>query len=208
MRKASGSLSGLPKAGVWRYASGGDEKIGLGPVSVARGLPTRSLLVVLPLKAGERSVELQISADHAEAWHVAPTDRGLVGSFREVRVGTVGYTRSIAGKTTPAVVLVPRKLHVGLVWKQRYAVTGIVFQRDSRVVAKKTVDVGGVPLPTWVIATTETLTGAVHGKDVYKEWWSPDLGLSARIEWNRDFSGSVINVVTDTLTLESPTRLR
>jgi hypothetical protein len=201
--RAKGTLAGMPKAGVWRFSAAGDEKIGFGPLSVARDLPTRALVAVTPLKDGERSVETQLSADHAEAWHVTPSSEGLVGTFREVRVGTVGYTANFSGKTTPSVLLFPKRLHGGQTWKRRYAVTGIVFQRDSKVLRRETIVVGGVAVKAWVVATTETLTGAVHGKDVFKEWWSPELGLAIRTEWRRSFAGTVINLMTLTLTLDS-----
>ena len=208
VRAAPRTLVGVPKAGVWRYSSGGHERIGLGPISVGRDLPGRALVVVTALRNGERSVETLLSSDHSEAWHVTPGADGLVGSFREVSIGTIGYRTSISGKTTPSVLLVPKHLRVGQTWKGQYAVTGIVFLRSSKVLRRETVAVGGVPVRTWVIATTETLTGVVHGEDALKEWWSPDLGLAVKISWHRRFQGSVINGVDDTLGLGSLLPLR
>ena len=46
--------------------------------------------------------------------------------------------------------------------------------------------IGGRPIRTWVIQTKETVTGALHGDEPRKEWWSPALGVDVRVEWHRN----------------------
>ena len=61
----------------------------------------------------------------------------------------------------------------------------------------------GHPLRTWVIQTRETMTGALHGDETRKEWWSPTLALDVRIEWHRNLDGTIVNIVSDTLELKT-----
>ena len=68
--------------------------------------------------------------------------------------------------------------------------------------------VSGRPIRTWVIQTQETVTGALHGDETRKEWWSPALGVDVRVEWHRDLEGTIQNVVSDTLDLKSVAPLR
>jgi hypothetical protein len=59
-----------------------------------------------------------------------------------------------------------------------------------------------------VIQTKETVTGALHGDETRKEWWSPSLALDVKIEWHRNLDGKIVNIVSDTLVLRSLTPSR
>ncbi len=202
VRDATGPASGPPGPGVYRYTSGGDERIGLGPLSVGRSLPTEALLVV---KAGptSRDVEFRISEDHAEGWRIERSEEGIRGAARTIRVGTLGYTREVSGTATPAPLLRPAKFRRDLAWSDTYTVAGIVFRRESKVVGREVKTIAGRTVRTWVIEVRETATGALHGSDERKEWWSPSLGIDVRVEWHRDFDGTIVNIVSDTLELQS-----
>ncbi len=207
VRDGKGTETGTPRPGVYRYASGGDERIGFGPLSVGRKLPADALLVVSP-SPNSRVVDLRVSGDHAEGWRVQSSDVGLKGIARTIRVGTLGYTREVSGTATPPVLLRPAKLKKGQTWQSIYKVGAIVFHRDSKVLDRATMAVGGRPLRTWIIQTRETVTGALHGDETRKEWWSPTLGVDVRVEWHRDLEGTIQNVVSDTLDLKSVDPLR
>jgi len=207
VRDAKGTDAGTPRPGVYQYLSGGDERIGLGPLSVGRKLPSTALLVVSP-SPNSRMMDLRVSGDHAEGWRVQSAPAGLKGIARTIRVGTFGYSRQVSGDAVPPVLLRPAKLKKGQVWSSIYKVGAIVFHRDSKVLDRATVAVKGRPIRTWIIQTQETLTGALHGEETRKEWWSPALGVDVRIEWHRDLDGTIQNVVSDTLDLTSAEPLR
>ena len=208
LRKAHGTATGVPAPGVYRYRSTGSERIGIGPLTVRRTLPGQALVVVRPVTGGVRLVSTELSGDHAEGWRVEPTPDGWVGSYRSLSIGTVGYTRTIAGNALPTVLLVPAKLKVGQTWSSNYTVQGIVFQRDSKVTAKDIVMVGGVAYRVFVLSTRETVTGTLHGVDTLKEWWSPDLGLDLKLDWQRDLNGTIVNIASASLSLLSTTPAR
>lgn len=207
VRDAKGADTGTPRPGVYQYLSGGDERIGLGPLSVGRKLPTSALLVVSPTP-NARTVDLRVSGDHAEGWRVQSGAAGLKGIARTIRVGTLGYSREVTGNAVPPVLLRPAKMKKGLAWSSIYKVGAIVFHRDSKVLDRATMTVSGRPIRTWVIQTQETVTGALHGDETRKEWWSPALGVDVRVEWHRDLEGTIQNVVSDTLDLKSVAPLR
>src|SRR5215218_7067933 len=73
VRDAKGEAAKIPAAGVYVYAAGGDERIGLGPLSVGRKLPTDQLLVVTP-SPNSRFVDLRVSTDHSEGWRIQTSD--------------------------------------------------------------------------------------------------------------------------------------
>jgi hypothetical protein len=202
VRDAKGPATGVPQTGVYQYASGGDERIGLGPLSVGRKLPRTALLVVSP-SPNSRFADLRLSGDHSEGWRIQTSDAGVKGIARTIRVGTLGYTREVSGDAVPPVLLRPAKFRRGLKWQSVYKVGAIVFRRESSVLARQTVTVAGHPLRTWVIQTRETMTGALHGDETRKEWWSPTLALDVRIEWHRNLDGTIVNIVSDTLELKT-----
>jgi hypothetical protein len=202
VRDAKGNAPGVPPTGVFQYASGGDERIGFGPLSVGRKLPKVALLVVTP-SPNSRFVDLRLSGDHSEGWRIQTSEAGVKGIARTIRVGTFGYTREVSGTAVPPVLLRPARFRRGLKWQSVYKVGAIVFRRESSVVGRQTLTIGGRPVRTWVIQTKETVTGALHGDETRKEWWSPTLGLDVRIEWHRNLDGKIVNIVSDTLELRS-----
>ncbi len=195
VRQAGRSGTGVPSAGVYTTIASGTERIGLGPLTVARTLPTAALLVVSAAAGGERDVTLALSTDHSETWRVHLGADGLYGTYRSLQIGTIGYTRQIAGDASPPVLLVPKGIKVGSTWTSRYAMTGIVFVRDAKVSGKETLTIGGHAVKTFVIDTTETVTGIVHGTDHLREWFAPSLGLVVRATWGRTLEGTIVNVV-------------
>jgi hypothetical protein len=207
VRDAKGSANGIPLTGVYQYASGGDERIGLGPLSVGRRLPKVALLVVSP-SPNSRFADLRVSSDHTEGWRIQIADAGIKGIARTIRVGTLGYTREVSGNAVPPVLLRPAKFRRGLKWQSVYKVGAIVFRRESNVLGRQTVTVAGRTVRTWVIQTKETVTGALHGDETRKEWWSPSLGLDVRVEWHRNLDGSIVNIVSDTLELKTVSPVR
>jgi hypothetical protein len=207
VRDARGSASGIPAAGVYQYASGGDERIGLGPLSVGRKLPKDALLVVSQ-SPNSRYLDLRVSGDHTEAWRIQTSEAGVKGIARTIEVGTFGYTRKVSGNAVPPVLLRPAKFRRGLKWQSVYKVGAIVFRRESVVVGRQMLTVGGRAVRTWVIQTRETVTGALHGDEIRKEWWSPTLAVDVRVEWHRNLDGSIVNIVSDTLELKALTPLR
>jgi hypothetical protein len=208
VRHAGKAGAGAPAAGVYPLISRGTERIGLGPLTVARTLPATALLVVTAAPGGEREVVLQLSTDHSEGVREHLGADGLYGVYRTLRLGTVGYTREITGEISPPVLLYPKALKVGAKWTSRYAMTGIVFVRDSKVSGKATVSVGGKPVKTWVIDTTETVTGIIHGADHLREWFAPTLGLAVRATFARTLDGTIVNVVQDGFDMASTTPSR
>jgi hypothetical protein len=207
VRDAKGEAARIPAAGVYVYAAGGDERIGLGPLSVGRALPTDQLLVVTP-SPNSRFVDLRVSTDHSEGWRIQTSDVGIKGIARTIRVGTLGYTREVSGNAVPPVLLRPAKFRRGLKWQSVYKVGAIVFRRESAVVDRETLTIGGRQVRTWVIQTKETVTGALHGDETRKEWWSPSLALDVKVEWHRNLDGKIVNILSDTLVLRSLTPLR
>ncbi len=207
VRDAKGQDSGIPKTGIYVYASGGDERIGLGPLSVGRTLPSDQLLVVTS-SPNSRFVDLRVSGDHSEGWRIQTSDAGIKGIARTIKVGTFGYTREVSGNAVPPVLLRPAKFRRGLKWQSVYKVGAIVFRRESAVVGRETLTIGGRPVRTWVIQTKETVTGALHGDETRKEWWSPSLAVDVRVEWHRNLDGKIVNIVSDTLEMRSLDPLR
>jgi hypothetical protein len=208
VRKAARQLAGVPHEGVYRYDQGGSERIGIGPLTVGRALPARALLAVVPTDRGERELRFEFSEDHAESWTVRVAGNGWRGQRRSLRIGTVGYGKTIEGDAKPPVLLRPRRLKVGTTWESIYQISGIVFQRRSKVVRREKVAVAGATVPTFVIQSEETLTGALHGDESSTAWWAPTLGVDVRVEWHRNFDGSVVNIVSDTLRLANAAPLR
>ena len=200
VRDAKGTTTGIPATGVYHYAAGGDERIGFGPLSVGRALPKDALLVVSP-SPNSRFLDLRLSSDHSEGWRIQNSDAGVKGIARTIKVGTFGYTREVSGNTVPPVLLRPAKLRRGLKWQSVYKVGAIVFRRESAVVGRETKTIAGRAVRTWVIQTKETVTGALHGDETRKEWWSPSLGLDVRVEWHRNLDGTIVNILSATLEL-------
>lgn len=195
VRLAGKTGTGAPSWGVYTLISSGTERLGLGPLTVARTLPAAGLIIVSAAAGGERDVTLALSADHSELWRVHLGSDGLYGTYRSLRIGTIGYAREIAGEASPPVLLVPKGIKVGSKWTSRYAMTGIVFVRDARVSGKETLTIGAKAVKTFVIDTTETVTGIVHGTDRLREWFAPSLGIVVRATWGRTLEGTIVNVV-------------
>lgn len=207
VRDGDGPEAGAPRPGVYVYASGGDERIGFGPLSVGRKLPKDALLVV-SASPNSKFVDLRLSGDHSEGWRIQSSDSGVKGIARTIKVGTLGVSREVSGNAVPPVLLRPPRLRRGLKWSSVYKVGAIVFHRESRVLDRKVMTVGGRQVRTWVIQTQETATGALHGDETRKEWWSPSLGLDVRVEWHRNLDGTIVNIMSDTLELRSVDPLR
>jgi hypothetical protein len=207
VRDAKGTPAGVPRAGVYQYTSGGDERIGFGPLSVGRKLPKDALLVVTP-SPNSRYLDLRVSGDHSEGWRVQTSAAGTKGIARRIQVGTFGYTREVSGDASPPVLLRPAKYRRGLKWQSVYQVGAIVFHRESSIVGRQTVMIAGRQVRTWVIQTRETVTGALHGDETRKEWWSPSLGVDVRVEWHRNLDGTIVNILSDTLEIKSLEPLR
>ena len=191
VRDAKGADAGTPRPGVYQYLSGGDERIGLGPLSVGRKLPTSALLVVSPGPTS-RTVDLRVSGDHAEGWRDAvrrgraeghrPDDPG-----RNLRLLARGdRRRRPAGAAAPGED--PKRASPGR-RSTRSARSSSTATR--RWLDRATITVSGRPVRTWVIQTQETVTGALHGDETRKEWWSPALGVDVRVEWHRDLEGTI-----------------
>ena len=96
----------------------------------------------------------------------------------------------------PPVLLRPAKLRRGLKWQSVYKVGAIVFRRESAVVGRQAKTIAGRTVRTWVIQTKETVTGALHGDESRKEWWSPTLGVDVRVEWHRNLDGTIVNIMS------------
>ncbi len=195
--------AGVPQGGVYRYSAGGSERIGIGPLTVQRDLPSEAFLVVRPLSAAIRVIEWQLSGDHTESWQTATGITGVRGTARKLSVGTFGARHTVSGAVQPAALLYPRHIKAGLAWDSTYRVSGIVFHRTSKVQGQATLTVGGVPVKVFQILTQETVTGALHGKDSFTEWYAPSAGVPVKLAWHRNLDGSIVNVLTETLTLQS-----
>jgi hypothetical protein len=203
--KSKATVAGAPRPGVYRYAGNGHERIGIGPLTVARSLPAQALLVVRPLTPTTRDVEWQLSADHIESWQTVTGVAGIRGTSRTLKVGTLGFSQSVSGAAQPAPLLYPRKLKPNQSWSSTYHVSGIVFLRANHVVAEQTMTVAGSAEKVFEIQTKETVTGTLHGTDTFTQWYSPTLGVPVKLAWQRDLDGAVVNILGDTLTLTSVT---
>jgi hypothetical protein len=193
----------LPLAGVYRYRATGDEQLSVGPLEITRPLPGEALLVVLPQKHGVRSLEWRFSRDTAETWRLADANRGTNVVYRSATVGVRGLSRDFGGATVPALWR-PKRPRAGLQWSAVYrAGDSLAFRRESTVVRQETLTVGDQKVRTWVIQSTERLTGSVDGEEHERVWWSPELGLDVKRTVDRDIGGTVSHHLTATLVLES-----
>ena len=206
--RSSGGAAGVPKPGVYRFESRGDERIGVGPLTLGRQLPTRALVVVTPRGRALREITTRYSKDHAESWRTESDSAGVKGVYRTLEIGTIGYTKKVTGRVVPPVLLWPRKPKEGQRWEGQYTVAGIVFRRSSTVVGRSSIDIAGHSVKVFEIRTTETVTGTLHGDEDIRQWWAPSLGLPVRVEWHRNLDGVIVNIVSDTLTLENVEPLR
>jgi hypothetical protein len=203
VKKTHVAATGVPLPGVYRYTSGGRERIGVGPLTVSRAFPTQALLVVRPLGAATRDVEWQLSADHVESWQTLTGVAGTRGTSRTLKVGTLGFSQSVSGAAQPAPLLYPRKLKPNQSWQSTYHVSGIVFLRTNKVVAEQTLTVAGTAEKVFEIQTKETVTGQLHGTDSFTQWYAPTLGVPVKLVWQRDLDGTIVNILGDTLMLTS-----
>lgn len=201
--RETATVAGVPRPGVYLYAAVGTERIGIGPLTVGRKLPSQALLVVRPRGGVGRTVEWQLSGDHSESWQTVTGATGIRGTQRKLRIGTFGVNHTVSGAAQPPVMLYPRRMKVDQAWESVYRVSGIVFHRTSRVQRKDSIPVGGVPVKVYVIAIAETVTGTLHGQDQITEWYAPSLGIPVRAEWHRTLDGTVVNVLTEALVLKS-----
>jgi hypothetical protein len=202
------TVPGTPAAGVYRYTQTGSEQIGLGPLTIRRGLPATALLVIRPVSPTTRDETFDYSLDHAEAWRVVQTSAGDFATSRSLRVGTFGYAATVTGSLAPPVMIQPRRLRIGDHWQWIGTVGGTVFSRVSTVVRHETITAAGQRWSVLVLSVSDTATGALHGNDNQTVWYAPTLGVAVKIVWHRAFGGTIVNVVDDTLTLDTPTPLR
>ncbi len=98
----------------------------------------------------------------------------------------------------------PKSPRPGLKWSAVYRQgDSLAFRRESTVLRQETLTVGDQKVRTWVIQSTERLTGSVDGDERERVWWSPELNLDVKRTIDRDIGGTVSHHLTATLVLES-----
>jgi hypothetical protein len=208
IRSDPNQAAGLPLTGVYRYQQAGHERIGFGPLTIVRNLPAIMLVSIAPTAADTRDYTYAYSSDHVEAWRVQTTPSGLLGIRRALKIGTLGYTATVAGDAQPAVILQPRRLGVGSRWQWITTVSGTVFTSASTVRRRGHLVLAGRRYTVFVIQVSETATGPLHGNEQVTHWYAPALGVDLRIDWQRTFSGTIVNNVTDSMLLVAAAPLR
>jgi hypothetical protein len=208
IRSDPNHVTGLPLEGVYRYQQAGQERIGFGPLTIVRKLPSIMLLSIVPTTSSTRDETTAYSGDHQESWRVQSTAAGSLGIRRGLSIGTLGYTTDLAGDAQPPVLLQPRLLRVGTHWQWIATVSGTVFTSASTVTRRGHLFLAGKRYAVFVIQVSETATGPLHGNDQVTHWYAPALGIDLRREWQRTFAGTIVNNISDTLTLLDATPLR
>jgi len=174
----------LPRAGVYVYAQTGSEHAGLGPLTIKRAFPPRSLLVV----SGSGHVvqeEWRYSKQHLEATRLRVTAAGSFTLWQRTRLQLV-IVDDEAHVTTPATLSLPAHLHAGLAWTQSYSVNGIHTVSRNRIVRRTTLE----GKPVWLEVATSVVTGSHPGTERDVDWIDPATGLDLRETIDRKIGGA------------------
>lgn len=174
---------GAPRPGVYTYRQSGEERGGLGPVSIPRGLPDEARYVVTG-SAGGYQEELSLSEQHVEGIRFRVTPTGTRAVWRRTDITFAGFGRDDRRDLRPPPLHLPRRLPVGRSWSGRYRAGSLPVTYRSEVLRREAVEVGGERLPTIVVRTVGDTGGAHPGTRVDTFWWSPRLALPLR--WTID----------------------
>ena len=179
-----------PLPGVYGYAVTGWECGGFGPVCLRRDLPARAELTLRRAGGGVQE-RLFLSEQHGEGRSLVRGDGGwhLAEQWSDLRF--LGLGRQTTDSAEPQPLVLPDDLAVGASWREavRPAQRPGGGGRPASCAAE-TVDVGGEPVDTVVIATDTTLGGALAGTFRETTWYAPSLGVDVRRQVSRRIDGS------------------
>ncbi len=74
-------------------------------------------------------------------------------------------------------------------WTQRFHDSSLPVSVVNEITGRTTIEVGGNPLTTWVIASSSKTGGAHPGTEVDRDWQDVATGLDARMTIDRKITG-------------------
>jgi hypothetical protein len=201
-----GKPSGELPVGVWTAQQSGTSKASVSVLSVRRSLPARALL---ELSRSGASVALtwRFSAGTYDTFLVRQSDRGLLAVGASMGTTTPIDSKGASATFKKSIVLIPRRLKVGVSWSATYPMGSSVVVRKSRVAGRASSKLPGVGV-VWRIRVSEEWTGTTAaGNDEETILWSPKLHLPIGRTVDRNLQGSFAQDLRATLTLPSTTPL-
>ena len=187
--QGSAPVTGEPAPGVYAYAVHGWECGGVGPLCLHRNLPSIAYAIITRHGAS-LTIEIDLSAQHLEAERLTMTARGRLLAWERARISILGVTQDDAHAIAPPTTLaVPAHPRVGMRWTQRFHDSSLPVSVVNRITGRTTIEVGGHPRATWVIASSSTTGGAHPGTELDVDWQDVATGLDARMTINRKITG-------------------
>ena len=171
----------LPRVGRYDLRVEGSEKVDFGPVSFCSQQLPRSTSLVVTKAAGESATSYDFdvpffpgsTGKHDERHVYRYTASGVFLDYEIATVTCQGVRQSSDTSFTPPQQRVRLPLAVGASWTSRGGDDDRTESSSSRVARTETVLVAGQRVPTFVIETTTTFTGAESGSRTQTWWWAP-----------------------------------
>ncbi len=179
----------LPLPGVYGYAVTGWECGGFGPICLRRDLPAGAELTLRRAGGGVQE-RLFLSEQHGEGRSLVRGDGGWRLAEQWSDLQFLGLGQQTTDTAEPQPLVLPDDLAVGASWREQYRLRSVPVEATARVVRSETVQVGGQPVDTVVIATDTTLGGALAGTFRETTWYAPSLGVDVRRQVSRRIDGS------------------
>ncbi len=188
--RASGSgLGGHPAPGVYTYAVAGFECAGVGPVCVHRQLPRRAYLVVT--RHGRTlTVELDLSAQHAEVQRFRLTSAGRMLEWQRTKLSILGVSQDDATPTVPATLALPARLRPGRRWAQTFAAGGVHVHGRNTILPGRTIAVAGRRETCLTVVARSVTTGPHPGSEDDRDCIVPASLLDVRFSIDRRITGT------------------
>lgn len=201
-----GKPTGELPVGVWTAQQSGASKAAVSVVSVRRSLPGRALLE-LARSGASVALTWRFSAGTYDTFLVRQSNRGLLAVGASMGTTTPIASKGASGTFEKSILLIPRRLKIGVSWSATYSMGTSVVVRKSRIAGRATSKLPGVGV-VWRIRVSEEWTGTTaSGADEETILWSPKLHLPIGRSVDRSLQGSFTQDLRSTLSLTSTTPL-
>jgi hypothetical protein len=196
------SRPGVPAPGVYRFRQSGEEKAGVGPLSVSRSLPDEAVYIVWPTAGGYQE-DLRMSKEHVEEVRFSVDGTGSHAVWRRTKVTFAGIGEDDRDAVTPPSLDHPSDLSVGRTWSGRYRLGRMTVDFEASVIGKETAAIDLTSLPVFVIRTRSEFEGPISGTRTDTFSWAPSVSLPVRWSIQQSTTGEAEFAMDANLELES-----
>lgn len=206
-RAGGSALGGHPAPGVYTYAVSGFECAGIGPVCVHRPLPRRAYEIVTR-RARTLTIELDLSAQHAETQRFRLTAAGRMLTWQRTTLSILGVSQDDATATVPATLALPARLRPGMRWTQSFHAGEVRVHGRNAILPARAFTVGGHRERCVTVVADSVTAGPHPGTEDDRDCIVPGSLVDVRFSIDRRITGTFPYRLELTASLRSATPQR